>query len=123
MRCIHGQREQYERGYVDVKITSCKGRLRTGLTPKLDGQMIVGRDWPPLYEVLEEVWMEDLRHGRWPRGEGWIAEEDSDLSNKEERVSLETSAEDMHFRTAQEKDSELQRIQETEVAWVEEETI
>lgn len=68
MHCIDGKTDQYERGFVNVRVAGRKGRLRIGLAPQLDGQLIVGRDWPPLYEVLEEVHMEELRHGRWPRG-------------------------------------------------------
>lgn len=42
-----------------------------------------------------------------PGGEGWIAEEGSDLSNEEEWISLGMSSESMHFQMAQAEDSEL----------------
>ncbi|KYO25977.1 hypothetical protein Y1Q_0003755 [Alligator mississippiensis] len=123
MRCIHGKMEQYERGFVDVRIAGCKGKLHIGLAPQLDGQMIVGRDWPPLYEVLEEVRAEEIKRKRQPHRDGWIAEEDSASSGENGWVSFGTGAEGGYFRTAQEEDDELWKIRETEVARVEEETI
>lgn len=44
MRCIHGEVGQYERGYVDLRIAKQRGRMRIGFVPKLDSQMIMGRD-------------------------------------------------------------------------------
>lgn len=55
MHCIHGEAEQFERGFVGVRIANHKGKLHVRFAPQLDCQMIVGRDWPPLHEVLEEV--------------------------------------------------------------------
>ncbi|KYO29838.1 hypothetical protein Y1Q_0023181 [Alligator mississippiensis] len=123
MPCIHGEMEQYERDFVDMRIAGCKGKLHIGLAPQLDGQMIVVGDCPPLYEVLEEVCAEDMKHRRWPCGEGWIAEGDSAASNEEEWVSLRTGTKCMHFWMAQEQDDELWRIRQMEAAWVKEETV
>lgn len=53
--CIHGGVEQYQRGYVDIKVATRIGLMRGRYTLELDGKMIIGRDWPPLYNVLEEV--------------------------------------------------------------------
>lgn len=44
--CIHGEADQYERSYVDLRIANQKGKMSVGFAPKLDGQMIVGWDWP-----------------------------------------------------------------------------
>lgn len=56
--------ELYKRGFGDTRITGHKGKLCIGLAPQLDGRMIMGRDWLSLYEVLEEVRAEEIRHKR-----------------------------------------------------------
>lgn len=66
MRCIHGREEQYQRGYVDMKVAKRTGKMRVGFTLELDGEMIIGRDWTPLYDVLEEVKQAELERKGWP---------------------------------------------------------
>lgn len=51
MHCIHGEAEQYERGFIEVRIANHKGKLQVGFALQLDSKMIVGQDWSPLYEV------------------------------------------------------------------------
>lgn len=121
MWCIHGEADQYDRGYVNVRIANRRGRMRVGLAPELDSQMIVGWDWSPLYEVLEEVHRDELRWKGWPRLEGWVAKEEASSSGEQGLVNLGAGAMGPQFRMAQEADEEFLRIREEEVAHIKDE--
>lgn len=45
--CIHGGANQYERGYIDIKVANRKGCMKVGSAPELDREIIICRDWPP----------------------------------------------------------------------------
>lgn len=49
--------------------------MRVGLAPVLDGDMIIGRYCPLLYEVLDQVKKEEIECKGWPLSEGWTGEE------------------------------------------------
>lgn len=52
---IHGRTDQYERGLVEMRVASRAGWMKVELMPELYGEMKIGCDWPPLYDVLNEV--------------------------------------------------------------------
>lgn len=55
LRCIHRGVDQYERGFLQLKVANHEGCMQVGVATDLNYEMIIGRDWPPLYDVLEEV--------------------------------------------------------------------
>lgn len=88
------------KGFCGCKDHQCKGKLLVGFVQELDVQMIMGRDWPPLYEVLEEVQRDELRHKGRPRVEGWIAEREATSLGEDDWISLRTGARGHQFQTA-----------------------
>lgn len=104
--------------YINVRIANWRGRMWVGFASELDGQMIIGQDWPHLYEVLEEVCRDKLRRKGWPKVEGWVAEEEALSLGEEDLMNLGTGAMGPQFRTAQKEDKEFLMIWEEEVAHV-----
>lgn len=49
-----------------ARIDNRAGRMKVGFVPELNGEMIVGSDWPPLYDVLNEVNRQNWKEKGWP---------------------------------------------------------
>lgn len=49
-----------------------QGKLRVGVAQKLACKMIIGRDWPHLYKVLDRVKEAEVGYRQIQNEEGWL---------------------------------------------------
>lgn len=64
MLCLNGQISTYPRQRVQVTIQGVTTEMSVGITVDLPCQMILVRDWPEIYEVLEDK----QTQGDWRQG-------------------------------------------------------
>lgn len=107
-----------------MKVANRQGQMKVDLAPCLACEMVIGQDWPPLYNVLEQVRAAEWEHKRQPIIDWWLGEVGEGLSEEmEEIVDLEGVVNRLQFREVQEEEEECHRIHEQEVAWIEEEEV
>ncbi|KYO24687.1 hypothetical protein Y1Q_0017786 [Alligator mississippiensis] len=72
--------------------------------------MRLGRDWTPLYDILEQVRDVELARKKMGASEGWLGEEEADPTNMEGSISIDLNriASSRQFREAQSNDPELE---------------
>lgn len=106
-----------------MRIGNQKGRMKVGFAPDLYGEMILRRDWPPLCEVLEEVHRAELERKGWLKVEGWVDKEETSSLDEEALANLWIGTIGLQFKTAQEDEEEFLRIQEEEVASIQDQVL
>lgn len=120
MRCIRGGSNQYEWVFLQMKVANHQGCIWVGLAPDLNCAMIIGWDWPPVYEGLDQVKRSEEEQKGWPIREGWIGKEDiAPPTDKEWLLDLEGIASSLQFKMAHDEEEEFIRIWEQEVSWIE----
>ncbi|XP_059582206.1 uncharacterized protein LOC132243291 [Alligator mississippiensis] len=87
-----------------------QGELLVGVVPKLACDMLLGRDWTPLYNILERVRDVELARKKMGASEGWLGKEEADPTNMEGSINIDLNriASSRQFREAQSDDPELE---------------
>uniref|UniRef100_A0A7M4EFE9 CCHC-type domain-containing protein n=1 Tax=Crocodylus porosus TaxID=8502 RepID=A0A7M4EFE9_CROPO len=104
--CLHGETQALHRARVRVHVMEFRDEILVGVAPKLACDMLLGRDWAPLYDVLERVRdLETAWRAQWVQDE-WFSE----AEGEEPLVDWQDIASGPQFRQGQEEDPELHEL-------------
>ncbi|KYO32922.1 hypothetical protein Y1Q_0011252 [Alligator mississippiensis] len=76
--------------------------------------MLLGRDWAPVYDVLDRVRDTEVAHRRIRDCEGWLGEtqEGEESADEASKLDLNNFTSCLQFREAQTEDPEIRELQE-----------
>lgn len=55
LTCVHGEAAHCERKLMPIRVMEVRGELRMGIAPKHACEVVLGCDWPPIYQVINQV--------------------------------------------------------------------
>lgn len=111
--CLHGETQQIQQQWVSLQGMEHQGELLVGLAPRLACEMLLGREWPPLYDTLERVRDRETAKRELRNREGWVGESEERVESDGDpkMVDLQAVASSCQFKKAQEEEEGLQKLQ------------
>lgn len=116
MTCIYRDKTIYKRCYLPIQIIDYHGEMKVRLAPSLACDMVFGRNWFPIYDVLEWVRETKMKYQHLRYNEVWLGEDKTPVpEEQDEGFDIRRVASSTHFQQAQRDNSDLRKIFENEV--------